>query len=224
VLRAPGASGAPGSVGVVGGGAASAATLLWADGPRVRDYKDLGALLAAARGGQVDAALVLASPGDGALKGALAGATDGLELVDVPPPGGTDLAWLRPARIPANTYPGQRAGVDTLSAQVVLAGATAQANALVSGGPAAALPSAGKPLTAAEAEALAEAVGTLELPDPVLPAAAAPPAAAEASAINEAALDTALNVLVLLFLGWLVTLCIAPVSEEPATEEPGPST
>ena len=64
-------------------------------------------------------------------------------------------------------------------------------------------------------EALASAVGTAELPDPVLPTAgrAPPPATA---AIESPALDTLLNLLALAFLAWLLWLVMSPIEEEGA--------
>ena len=189
----------PATVGVVGGGAARVAELLW-DAETVQ-RAGVAELLADL--GSYDAALVLAEPGDPTLAAALQGA--GATLQAVRPPVSTDLAWLRPARLPAGTYAGQAEALDTVTSQVVLASASVPSDPMLAGGPVAALPSSPRPLARDEAERLARAVGSTELPDPVLPVAREATAAATE---DTAVLDTALNLAVLAFLGWLGVLAV----------------
>ena len=190
----------PGRVGVVGGGAARVAELLW--DAEVVQRAGLSELLGGV-GGSYDAALVLAEAGTPALAAALeqAGAT----LQPVRPPVSTDLAWLRPARLPAGTYAGQEGAVDTVTSQVLLASASVPSDPMLAGGPVAALPSSPRPLARPEAERLAEAIGSTELPDPVLPVVRE---ARSTATEDTAVLDTVLNVAVLAFLGWLGVLAV----------------
>jgi hypothetical protein len=222
LLRPPGASGAPASVGHVGrdSGSARVAGWLFPEGVKLRRYKSLEALLEAARSGAVDAALVMAPQADPALLSALAGG--GLVPTALAAPGGTDLAWLRPARLPAGTYPGQDRPVETLSAQLVIAGAAAQSEGLASGGPAAALPTTGQPLSWDEAEAVLGA-SSPEVPDPVVPSFWTAPHEEEVDPVSVAAetLGTSLNVLVLAFLVWLVTLALRPMDPPDSAGEGG---
>ena len=214
VLRRRGVRSDPETLGTVGStsGAAHVAALAWPEAER--SYRaGLDELLADVVSGELDAALVLADPADPTLAAAV---TAQLELATVSSPRSTDLAWLRPARIPAGSLPGQASPVDTVSVQVLVASAARPGGAMLSAGPVAALPSNPRPLDRASAAALVSALGTAELPDPVLPRATASVAPDEDE--NEL-LDTVLNVLVLAFLIALVRLAfgsIAPPKEEGA--------
>ena len=108
-------------------------------------------------------------------------------------------------RIPAGTYKGQDTAVETVATQLVLAGASADDNgSRGAAGPAAVLPMVGRSLSIEEARALAQAAGG-QRPDPALPSAWASALEGAPTADERlGALDTALNLLVLLFLGWLV--------------------
>jgi hypothetical protein len=121
-----------------------------------------------------------------------------------------DLPFLRAARIAAGTYPNQPEPVDTFGSQVVIAGPAAQeAGASRIGGPAAALRTAGLPLSPDEVDALLQATRVKELPDPVLPSPWTVGASgAERQYGPGAELDTGLNVAVWIFLGWLVYLLL----------------
>ncbi len=208
LLRPVGASGEPRTLGVLGGGAARVAELLWqVDAHTAAGLDELLEKV----GSSYDAALVLAPPGDPELADVLA--RHGLELAAVSAPGGTDLAWLRAARIPAGTYPGQASVVETVSSQVLLASAAVPNDPMLAGGPVAALPSSPRPLERATADALVAALGASEAPDPVLPVARR---ARKAPAADTALLDTALNIGVLAFLAWLGVLAIR--REEPDGE------
>ena len=82
------------------------------------------------------------------------------------------LPYLRPARIPAETYAGQGAVVETLGAQVLIAGPSRKLSlATAGGGPAAVFPAQGSPLSADQVETLARATRVPEAPDPALPSA-----------------------------------------------------
>ncbi len=172
---------------------------------------------------RLDAVIVLAEPGARVLVDAL---RDG--SLQLAPIGG----WLRPeralknpylrrARIPAKTYATQIEPVETLGVQMVIAGPPRSA-AVAAGavGPAAAIPVGGSPLREDEAQALLNATGTAEAPDPVLPSfwTAAPPAREDAEAGVAAVVDTLVNGLALLFLLWLVLLVVRKDEEGPAAQ------
>ena len=171
-------------------------------------------LVQALGGGQLDAAIVVASAGSTVIGEALASGKAQLApvtglLLDGAP-------YLRRSRIPAGTYSGQSEPVETVASQVVLAGPSRQPHPTgLKGGPAAALLVETKPISLEQAELLADATGVPELPDPILPAAhlGAPDAS---DAEDHAALDTALNALVVVFLGWLVTLMAPSAPTRPA--------
>ncbi len=78
-------------------------------------------------GREVDAVVLVVDPGHAWLVNLLRGG--GYRLVDVPAFKGNSPAlrypFLRPAKIPSGTYPGQAEPLDTLAAQVVLAAGSA---------------------------------------------------------------------------------------------------
>jgi hypothetical protein len=132
---------------------------------------------------------------------------------------GAAAPYLKPTRIPARSYPGQEAPVETLGSQVVIAGPAPQAGGAARvGGPAAALRTAGLPLSRAEVDALVAATELRELPDPVLPSPWSLGATGERTADRgfREALDTGLNVAVWAFLGWLLVLLLRPVVRPPS--------
>jgi hypothetical protein len=116
---------------------------------------------------------------------------------------------LRPYRLRPHTYPGQDEPVELLSSQVLLAARSATGHTGVdAAGPAAALPASSPPLTSTQREALAEAVGIAESPDPAVPSPwslRGPPTAAPSAPWA----DTLLNVFVIGFLGWLFAMVVA---------------
>lgn len=173
--------------------------------------------------GKLDAALVLVELGDATLARALSHdglklyslAQDGLKMDStdswLSPEEAVQIPYLRPARIPADTYPGQPEPVETLGAQVVLAGLAPSSAMVGVGGPAAAMPTS-RPLSRKEIEALAKATRVTEAPDPVLPSAwgfqASGRERTEDRDTSAAVLDTLLNVLAIAFLIWLVLLIL----------------
>jgi osmoprotectant transport system substrate-binding protein len=176
--------------------------------------------------GKLDGVVLLAEPGSPTL--ARAFARGGLELHPLVAdeeeggePGSTggwlspeksvQIPYLRLARIPAETYVGQSEPIETLGAQVVLAGPAPGGTAVGAGGPAAALP-VSRPFTRKEIEALTKATGVAEAPDPVLPSAwsflAADRERIEEQEAEGAELDTLLNILAIAFLVWLVFMVV----------------
>ena len=169
----------------------------------------------AALGQSVDAVLIAAPLRDPQIATALA---DGARLADVAAAGDSvaarrfSLPYLRPAKIPAGTYRGQDEPVETLSAQVVLAGPSAHAApGTNAAGPAGALPGGGPP-SMEQLEALAAAVGSGEAPDPSVPSAFTL-GAPMADRGDTSVMDTVLNLLVIAFCAWLVVIVGAPTRE-----------
>jgi osmoprotectant transport system substrate-binding protein len=190
---------------------------------KVAAQDDPQRLLAMVSEGKLDAALLLVELGDAELARALS--QDGLKLYSLAqddlkmdstdgwlsPEQAVQIPYLRPARIPADTYSGQPEPVETLGAQVVLAGLAPTSAMVGAGGPAAAMPTS-KPLSRKEIEALAKATRVAEAPDPVLPSAwgfqASGRERSEDRDTGAAVLDTLLNVLAIAFLIWLVLMIL----------------
>ncbi|HKJ71592.1 MAG TPA: glycine betaine ABC transporter substrate-binding protein, partial [Gammaproteobacteria bacterium] len=147
LVRRPG-SGAPlsGRIGILpagSGGAEVSERVLALAGRQPAARGQPRELLRRLAAGGLDGVLLLADVPDPELAEALAG-SDRLRLV---PLAGTlgerrtvDLPYLKPTRIPADSYAGQKGPVETLGTQVVVAGPAPQAGGAARvGGPAAAL-------------------------------------------------------------------------------------
>ena len=159
--------------------------------------------------GEIDAALVLDSPGPQALMAALQAGR--VRLESLAPHVNEVPLFLADTRIPAGTLPGQEAPVDTYSMQLLLAGAAPRTGyALRSGGPASAILTAGQPLSEAEAAALVRASPTEERPAAILPSvwARTPTRQAAEREVLVDAFDTALNIAVFAFVAWVLLLLI----------------
>lgn len=173
--------------------------------------------------GRADGALVLAPTADPAVAELLAG-EGRITLRSLPGWLSTGrslrLPFLRAVRIPAGTYAGQETAIETVGAQVVIAAPAPQPDAEQLTGPGGALRVAGAPLTPEEARALADASAAGELPDPILPSPWGLRPGTRADPWTELAgafAGRALNVLVWIFLAWLVVLV---TRREPDAEAP----
>lgn len=215
VLRRSGESAAPLSgrvgVGVSGsGGARAASAMLNVLGIEPDVYTPDATLVELVATGKLDAAVIMARPGDAVLADALE--TGSLELRAVPEVNRRDLLpYMRQVRLPANTYPRQDSAIDTLSAQVLLAGpARDSRDTPLASGPVATVGRKAAPLAVSEATALSKATGIAEAPDPVLPSAwtSWPDRAEDDSETDTAVIDTLLNFVVLVFLAWLFALIV----------------
>ncbi len=194
------------------------AAMLKAAGLRPAKRAAPGALLAALEAGRLDGVILLASAPDKAAAKALASGAKLVSLEDwLNARRATALPYLRPARIPPGAYPGAAQALDTLEAQVLLAAPRARVAAGSGRGPGAALPTGALPLTRVEIEALSRAAPVPEGPDPNLPTAwqdsPAGPAEAQESSFGEALA----NLLLGLFLAWLVWITIRPEEMEEAS-------
>ncbi len=187
-------------------------------------------LVAALNRGRLDAALIVTHVGDPVI---VAATRAGLKLTPIarlPPDQADALPWLRPARIPASSYAAQPTAIETVGSQVLLAGPSAVESTLSGAGPAAAVAASASPLSRADVRALADATGVPEAPSPALPSAWSVTGDRGAGAGSDGWTSTALNLLVLLFLGWWLRLVVltpsaavsASRSAPPDASEAGP--
>jgi len=176
-------------------------------------YAHAAELLEQVADGGLDGALLLAQAPDARISRVL---EDHPELRLVPirdwlsPADALRLPHVRRTRLPSDTYPNQGESVDTLGVQLVLAAPQASDRAIHTAGPGAALRTSGVPLSDEEVSRLATATGHAERPDPSLPSpwslAPEPGDARGAPTRVEAIVDTSLNVLLWIYLAWLVWL------------------
>ncbi len=163
--------------------------------------------------GLVDAILVLAPVGDKTV----------LELTEsgryslLPIDGWTDstaplrFSFMRPAKIPANTYAGQPTAVETLSTQIVLAGPPSVREAFGAQGPGTTGTAATQPIPDDTVMALNAALGSTEVVDPAVAVAPAlrPKLKEEPKPLVADAAVSIVNILVVAFLAWLIYLLFA---------------
>ena len=175
---------------------------------------DTAAIIAAVKDGTADAAIVVAPEGDPVIAEAmrigglrlmsLEGWSEGANLVRYP--------FLREARIAGGTYVSQSRPVDTLRAQLVLAGPAPQQGDLVGDqGPAAVVADV-QPISASAVKELNAAIpGELSI-DPALPIAAslAPELPQPPASLNPDPDISILSVVLVVFLIWLGWLLIRP--------------
>lgn len=198
-----------------------------ATGPEGSSSYDAGAILAAGIDGIV---LVPLPPQDFVAAARAAGADAALVLAPLGGPAAVELAaagrllpisgWeqgnnlvrfphLREARIPEGTYPGQSRAVETLAAQLVLAGPVVEDDEIVGPqGPGASAPTPVSRLPDATVLALDAALGTGLILDPAIAAAPAlaPQLPAPPAAINPSPAISAMTLAVLALFGWLTWL------------------
>lgn len=166
-------------------------------------------LLARLEKGDLDCLLVMAEQGDPKL--AMAIRDQGFVVTPLPAGIAMErnpaLPFLRDNRIPPGSYVGLEQPVESVTAQVLLAGPSHRPDrADTAGGPATALPATGQPLSEARVKALVEATGFPEGPDPILPSAWK--AGVRSDAGGNRVANTVLNLLVIAFLGWTVYLVL----------------
>ncbi|MDX1540175.1 MAG: TAXI family TRAP transporter solute-binding subunit, partial [Geminicoccaceae bacterium] len=182
--------------------------------------------LEALRGGQLDALFLMVSTEHPAVGQAMqAGDLRLLDLAEWQE--GNNLVrfpFLRVARIPAGTYPGQSEPVDTISAQAVLAGPARLANPIGAAGPGSAAIGELQPLADKNITALNDALASTEQLDPALPSPAVlrPQAKPQAASINPSTSYSVVNLLVILISIFLAYLYFRepPRRREPSLREP----
>lgn len=164
-------------------------------------------LISRVESGALDGALLVAEPGAPVVTEAFQ--RGALRLVDLPELSRVKMAYLRPTRIPAETYVGQSEPVETLSAQVVLAGPARRPHrSALKPGPGSALLVEATPLTMEEVRLLGAATGVNELPDPMLPVAWTAPDRNEETESTNAMVDVAINAFIIGFLIWLLVVML----------------
>ncbi len=183
-----------------------ATAILHAAGKEPKTFASLPKLLEGIRNNTLDAVLIFAPAGQQLLAEALAGGQ--LELHKLPRVSGNLPVFLNPVRLPNGTYPGQTEGLDTVGVQIVIAGhAPSQRAGALAGGPAAAFHMQARPLSVDEANALAQAIGIPEPPDPVVPSVwlrgLVQDSTADGATWGQNILDTVLNVAVIVFMVWI---------------------
>jgi osmoprotectant transport system permease protein len=186
---------------------------------------DLKAQAEALGKGLVDAIFVMAPLGDTAVLDITKDGNYRLLSIEGWTDGNAPLrfSFLRPAKVPAETYPGQAEAVETLSTQIVLAGPSSQREAFGAQGPGTTGTAATQPLPDETVRRLAEALGSTEVVDPAAPAAAAlRPQLDEGPQPLVADLPTSLvNILATAFLVWILYLLFARSPKTRLKEPPG---
>lgn len=180
---------------------------------------------AALRSGDVDLALLMGSAGHAGLVSQL-DSDPALQLRSIEQVVSAAVAlrypFLRPARIPANTYPRQPEPVDTLSVQAVLAAAFPPPEAIPGAAGPMSVPGIGEasrervqPRTAA---ALQLALGQGEAVDPVLPRSPGlvPGLPETDTPVRFQPAFALINILAILFLAWVASLYFRPLPAQPA--------
>ncbi len=185
---------------------------------------DLKAQVEAMSKGLVDAVFVMAPLGDSAVLDIMETGRYRLLSVEGWSQGNAPIrfSFLRPAKVPAGTYPGQAGAVETHSTQMVLAGPTSEREAFGAQGPGTTGTAATQPIPDETVRKLAAALGSTEVVDPAAPAAAAlRPALEEGPQPLVADLPTSLiNILATAFLAWMIYLLFARAPKSRLKEPP----
>ncbi len=169
---------------------------------------------AALLSGDVDGMFVLANTGERALKAIFAGAALDVIAIDEWAQGGhtAKYSFIRPTTIAANTYPQQTQPIASISTQYVLASPIAKEQETGEVGPGTAGVVAAAPLTAEAVHAIGEELDSAEVLDPAIPVhAALIPKIETTDKALPFSIDISLaNILVILFIIWVVYLCSLP--------------
>jgi hypothetical protein len=163
---------------------------------------------------ELDGMILFRPPGDAEIRNWIM--ENNLALFELPDISGKLPPFLQPAYIPAGTYPEQRHALATDAVQILIAGpAPFQQTSPLVGSPAVAMKSQSYPLTLRETRMMQEtiaAVKPVETPHPVLPSVwlrtVVEGGMQKGPTTSQTLLDTGLNLLVILFLGWITALVI----------------
>ena len=121
--------------------------------------------------------------------------------------------FLNPVRLPTSPVPGENQPVDTFSMQVLLAGPAPRGRTgPVHGGPASAVATRNLPVPLREADAIAAAVESSEVPDPVVPSFRDRQAVARAGVGESSWQETTLIVGGIAFMVWAGWLLARPAA------------
>ena len=181
-----------------------------------RSEEPIDAQLALLAGGEIDGVFALESVPFAPIVAALDGGGVRLLPIDEWAAGGhaARYSFIRPAILPGGTYPSRPEPLASVTTQLVLAGAAERAQEAGEVGPGSAGGGAGGavPVDAEAVAAIGEALGAGEPVDPTLPLHAS--LLPEVVAVERRLpfrLDISIaNVLVILFLGWVLYLCTLP--------------
>lgn len=181
------------------------------------NFVDVNAAISALEAGDIDCALLMLPLGEAAIADAMRAGRVALGEV-----GRMNLSRPVPAtphaRLPAGTYPNQGGSRRAYRTQVLLASTTPGAlDVALLGGPAAALATSARPLTAEEIEILAAKTGAYEAPDPALPSArnsTLKRRPAKAPDDKRTLTDTLLNLFTIAFLFFTAYLLFKKEDEE----------
>lgn len=172
-------------------------------------------LIRAIRDGNLDAAIVMLDADTRAALQVLPAGAPGLRAAGLTNRLLRAPIFLNEVRLPSSPVPGEDGPVDTFSMQVLLAGPAPQGRTgPVHGGPASAIATRNMPLPLREAETIAEAAESPEVPDPVLPGFRNRQATSPAGLAESAWLETVLILAGIAFMSWAGWLLAQPVSRQ----------
>jgi glycine betaine/choline ABC-type transport system substrate-binding protein len=124
------------------------------------------------------------------------------------------FSFIRPATIPANSYPSQGDAITTVSTQFVLASPakTAQTAGEVGPGTAGIDSSAAIPISAGAVKSIREALGTMDVIDPAIPThgSLVPEITVVDKSLPFSADISIINILMILFTVWVIYLVFLP--------------
>ncbi|MBT8434299.1 MAG: hypothetical protein KJN95_06545, partial [Gammaproteobacteria bacterium] len=124
------------------------------------------------------------------------------------------FSFIRPATIPANSYPSQPGAITTVSTQFVLASPakTVQAAGEVGPGTAGIDSSAAIPVSASAVESIREALGAMDVIDPAIPVhgSLVPEITVVDKSLPFSADISIINILMILFTVWVIYLIFLP--------------
>jgi glycine betaine/choline ABC-type transport system substrate-binding protein len=124
------------------------------------------------------------------------------------------FSFIRPATIPANSYPSQPSPITTVSTQFVLASPakTVQAAGEVGPGTAGIDSSAAIPVSASAVESIREALGAMDVIDPAIPVhgSLVPEITVVDKSLPFSADISIINILMILFTVWVIYLIFLP--------------
>lgn len=165
------------------------------------------------REGELDAAIVMLDADTRAALQVLPPDDPGLRAVDLNDWLVRAPFFLNEARLPSSPVPGTQMPLDTMSMQVLLAGPAPRGRmGPVHGGPASALATRNLPLPLREAEAIAAAAESPEVPDPVLPSFRDRQIVARRGVAESPWLETAMIVAAMAFMVWAGWLLARPTT------------
>ncbi|HSH42072.1 MAG TPA: glycine betaine ABC transporter substrate-binding protein [Arenicellales bacterium] len=166
-------------------------------------------LIRAVRDGELDAAIVSLDTDTRAVLRNLRDEDSQLRIEGLTNRDVTAPFFMNVVRLPASDVPGRGEPLDTVSMQVLLAGPAPRGRTgPIHGGPASAVATRNLPLPLREAQAIAAAATSPDVPDPVLPSFQVRQAVSPGGIAESAWLETLLIVAGILFMawaGWLLT-------------------